>query len=118
VPHAVRSGWGVGVEQRWLVSLHVLVPAHTSPVAQFRVASLETQLKRHVLSQPSPDTVLRSSHSSPVSTRPLPQRTLTQLPVRHTRSSPQLVPSGRDGPGTQACVVSLQVPFATHRLSD
>jgi hypothetical protein len=63
---------------------------HGSACAQFRVASVLTQLKRQP-SQPSPFTVLRSSHSSPGSTIPLPQLAGWQAPDRQNPLTPASV---------------------------
>ncbi len=103
VPQSARSVSGVPGMQVCVASWHVAMPGQGSVVRQLRVGSVETQVKRQ-LSQPSPLTVLPSSHSSagaPVrvtrSMRPSPHTGAagTQTPAMQRFASPHLAPSGK-----------------------
>ena len=110
-PHVVPS---VGT----LPAPHALVtvpaPAQTSAPLQ-ALPSVQSTSAEHVnvqsLSQPSPLTVLPSSHCSPVLVKPSPHATATHAPALQSRPEPHSKPSAGGVPGAQRLAVE---PPAVH----
>src|SRR5437868_2899120 len=88
---------GVGVVQRWVASVQVLAPAQASAGAQLRALSVDRHEKRQA-SQPSPLTLLPSSHSSGAVTTESPHEVLAHAPARQIPPVPQVAPSASGVP--------------------
>ena len=103
-PQGVPSATGAPAVQVCFVPSHVPGPEHESVGRQFRVESPATQVQRQ-LTVHSPVPLLEpSSHSSPLSTTPLPHTAAPRhTPLLQVEPLPQAVPSPGGVPGAQVC---------------
>src|SRR4029079_643696 len=107
VPQGLPLSCGVLAVHLWFAVSQVLVPRHGSESAQFRVESSGVHVYLQSFSQPSLGTVFESSHSSPLSTAPLPQVAIEHTPPRQILPFPQASASRLEALCSHKCAVLL-----------